>query len=567
MELIMKIIKYIFLFTILVNLNAQTIIFNDDSTAAAIENNRIYFPFLNNGILADTDGISLDNLMKYDDKGVLFFGGFFLSGYSETTLWANGIASSSLIQDYQAGKVGDNPEDSDNIIYVVRPSDTSFGEEWQNWETAVEQGAYFYDGDNDGIYNPVDKNGNGQWDLDEDKPDILYDASLFTVYNDGVPASERRWNTVDPLGLEMRQTVFVSNRNTILDDVVFVRYSILYKGFGNPSEPDSLTDVIFSIGSDCDIGGTTSAASDDLSGSDTLLQSGFTYNDSTDMDFGIDPPSVFKTIVQGPLVKSNSQNDIGYNKMGPDLGEQIFRGYKNSKINSFVAFVSGDPMIDYPNNITEVRNFMMGLIGLNGDEINPCSWYFSDVMGDVVCSEVDPFFWYSGDPVTDQGWLNNSPQDQRDLTSTGKFTLRKNEPMDIIVAYTVGRGTDHLNSITVARETVEYIHEEYERNFSTIVGVEEEEKELLPSSFTLYQNYPNPFNPSTRIKYQVASTAKVNLIVYDILGREIATLVNEIKPVGTHEVEFDASELPSGIFFYRLQSGNFTLTKKMMVIK
>ncbi|WKZ69062.1 MAG: T9SS type A sorting domain-containing protein [Melioribacteraceae bacterium] len=91
--------------------------------------------------------------------------------------------------------------------------------------------------------------------------------------------------------------------------------------------------------------------------------------------------------------------------------------------------------------------------------------------------------------------------------------------------------------------------------------------EETPTEFALYQNYPNPFNPSTRIKYQVANTAKVNLIVYDILGREIATLVNEIKPVGTHEVEFDASELPSGIFFYRLQSGDFTQTKKMMVIK
>jgi len=93
------------------------------------------------------------------------------------------------------------------------------------------------------------------------------------------------------------------------------------------------------------------------------------------------------------------------------------------------------------------------------------------------------------------------------------------------------------------------------------------EDEETPTEFALYQNYPNPFNPSTRIKYQVASTEKVNLIVYDILGREIATLVNETKPVGNHEVEFDASKLPSGIFFYRLQSGDFTQTKKMMVIK
>jgi hypothetical protein len=294
------------------------------------------------------------------------------------------------------------------------------------------------------------------------------------------------------------------------------------------------------------------------------LQSGFTYNDSSDADFGVDPPSVFKTIVQGPLVKSNNPNDIGYNRMGPYLNEKIINGYTNLSLGYYTHNL-GEPLIDDPKNAIEARYFMLGLSN-TGEKIDPCNWWYSEIRGDIDCSSLNPLLWYSGDPVTDQGWLNNSPQDQRDLTSTGKFILRKNEPMDIIVAYTVGRGTDALNSITVARETVQYIHEEYARNFSTIVGVEEQ-KDEVPSSFTLYQNYPNPFNPTTRIKYQVASAEKVNLIVYDILGREIATLVNETKPVGNHEVEFDASKLPSGIFFYRLQSGDFTQTKKMMVIK
>jgi len=85
--------------------------------------------------------------------------------------------------------------------------------------------------------------------------------------------------------------------------------------------------------------------------------------------------------------------------------------------------------------------------------------------------------------------------------------------------------------------------------------------------FILEQNYPNPFNPSTRIKYQISSISEVILKVYDILGKEIAILVNEEKPAGTYEVEFDASEILSGVYFYTIQAGTFTQTSKMVLIK
>ena len=103
--------------------------------------------------------------------------------------------------------------------------------------------------------------------------------------------------------------------------------------------------------------------------------------------------------------------------------------------------------------------------------------------------------------------------------------------------------------------------------FDTPTEIKEEHDEKLNNSFYLSQNYPNPFNPTTRIKYQVASIEKVSLKIYDILGREIANLVNELKAPGTYDVEFDASKLSSGIYFYKLTSGNFVETKKMMLIK
>jgi len=108
-----------------------------------------------------------------------------------------------------------------------------------------------------------------------------------------------------------------------------------------------------------------------------------------------------------------------------------------------------------------------------------------------------------------------------------------------------------------------------------VTAVESEQKEL-PDNFFLSQNYPNPFNPSTKIKFTIpnaviASETKqsqmVTLKVFDSLGNEVAILIKEEKPVGTYEVEFDASFLPSGIYFYRLQAGTYVKTKKMILLK
>jgi hypothetical protein len=86
-------------------------------------------------------------------------------------------------------------------------------------------------------------------------------------------------------------------------------------------------------------------------------------------------------------------------------------------------------------------------------------------------------------------------------------------------------------------------------------------------TFQLSQNYPNPFNPSTNIGFRVADFGFVSLKVYDVLGREIATLINEKKQPGVYEVEFNASQLSSGIYFYKLQTENHSSVKKMIYLK
>jgi len=88
-----------------------------------------------------------------------------------------------------------------------------------------------------------------------------------------------------------------------------------------------------------------------------------------------------------------------------------------------------------------------------------------------------------------------------------------------------------------------------------------------PTSYNLAQNYPNPFNPITNIQYQVSSNTQVSLKVYDVLGNEVATLVNEEQPAGSYKVNFDATGLSSGIYFYKLQAGSFIETKKMILLR
>ncbi|KUG26183.1 hypothetical protein ASZ90_003979 [hydrocarbon metagenome] len=108
--------------------------------------------------------------------------------------------------------------------------------------------------------------------------------------------------------------------------------------------------------------------------------------------------------------------------------------------------------------------------------------------------------------------------------------------------------------------------------WGTLTSVDENEE--LIYEFSLHQNYPNPFNPSTKIKFTIPNVGDENfrplqtkLIVFDLLGREVKTLVNRQMQPGTYEVIFDASNLPSGVYFYRLTNGNFSQTKKMLLMR
>ena len=133
------------------------------------------------------------------------------------------------------------------------------------------------------------------------------------------------------------------------------------------------------------------------------------------------------------------------------------------------------------------------------------------------------------------------------------------------------QGTFSLGGILIGSPTILFVYELLNPTSVELINPSANN----PSRFILQQNYPNPFNPSTKIRYSIPSVTLrqaqsdffVSLKVYDVLGNEVTTLVNEIKSAGTYEVEFDGSGLPSGIYFYQLKADSFIETKKMILLK
>ena len=129
----------------------------------------------------------------------------------------------------------------------------------------------------------------------------------------------------------------------------------------------------------------------------------------------------------------------------------------------------------------------------------------------------------------------------------------------------VTAGTDTISAVIVSAGDTVSVHTKAVIIYISPTSI----KDDYPSagSYFLFQNYPEPFNPSTTIKYRVSEVSFVTLKVYDVIGNEIATLVNQEKPKGSYKVDFNAASLPSGVYFYQLKAGSYLNTRKMVLLK
>ena len=144
------------------------------------------------------------------------------------------------------------------------------------------------------------------------------------------------------------------------------------------------------------------------------------------------------------------------------------------------------------------------------------------------------------------------------------FRTGKDKAYDVVVPLEITDGGLNISFSTIT-DNAKISGLEIRHQGST--GVENLSNGKVPTEYMLSQNYPNPFNPTTEIQFSIVERRFVSLKVYDMLGREVETLVNEQKSPGTYTIEWNASSFPSGIYFYRLQAGNFSETKKLMFLK
>jgi hypothetical protein len=178
----------------------------------------------------------------------------------------------------------------------------------------------------------------------------------------------------------------------------------------------------------------------------------------------------------------------------------------------------------------------------------------------VKNSEVE-LLWSTASELNNMGFEIERSIDGQDNFVTVGFVEGKGSSTEI--SYYSFNDNPKLSGVNQLYYRLKQVDFDGTFSYSNVVNVSYD----VPAEFVLSQNYPNPFNPSTRINYFLPKESFVSVKVYDFLGREVTTLVNEIKSTGSYDLVFDASNLPSGTYFYTLRTDNYSSTKKMILLK
>jgi photosystem II stability/assembly factor-like uncharacterized protein len=377
--------------------------------------------------------------------------------------------------------------------------------------------------------------------------------TLFLSYTDAYPESHLNYwgGMTNPLKSDVKQLTFALDVQGTMANVIITQYTII-----NHSN-NIWNDAYFTIWTDDDIGNQ----SDDKAGCDSVLQLGFSYNgNSSDPIYGSTPPAVGYLLLKGASYYTGNNNDTI--RFCRNKNTTYITKYRDRGMSVFNYSANGDAEYPDPTTPEETYNLMKGL-RVDGSPIISPFGYTTKLM-------------YSGDPVGGNGWNQLYPADVRFQVTTGPVNMNPGDTQTIVCAQIIGAGSNNRYSINVIRQYAAQVKQYYQSCYTSIpIGIKEDITEI-PGKYLLFQNYPNPFNPATKIKFDLPksnltlSEAKglwVRLIIYDILGREVTTLVNEQLKPGTYEVEWDGTKYSSGVYYYTLTAGTFSETKKMVLIK
>jgi len=437
-----------------------------------------------------------------------------------------------------------------NKVYKVTKSSNCYNSvDWANWGAIVPFGAPYIDVNNNSIFEPC-----------IDTPGVKNAVqTLFMTITDGyswkhVPIGFG--GTTAPLMADLGITIYCYD-DTLLSDMQFIKYKVTNKS------NYSWDSVYFSFIIDPDLG----EAVDDYIGCDSVRNLSYSYNsDNEDPIYGINPPAYGIRLIKYPVNKSVMPFDT-------------------VKMSSFIPYESyGTTVLCEQSAQTSIQAFYYAR-GFKND--------LSPFMNPTYNPPVPVKFNYGGEPDGNTGWTerkgrvqncggtigniidSNAPGDRRFLMNIGKdnFSIPAGGEATFVLAQMVARGTSNTNSVTKLK-----LLSDYAFNYYNTVGIKVISSEV-PEDFILEQNYPNPFNSVSNIKFQIPlchscegrgyplGHQRVIIKVFDLLGREVRTLVNEELNPGTYSIRFDASGLSSGVYFYRMKAGDFVDTKKMVLVR
>ncbi|MCH8928746.1 MAG: hypothetical protein IIB39_08535 [Candidatus Marinimicrobia bacterium] len=380
---------------------------------------------------------------------------------------------------------------SDAQIAEVR---AQYGTDWDEWPAA--KGAPFYDNNNDGLYDPS-----------IDRPGLAAaDQVIWFVTNDLDTSIVRGFVGSPPIGLENQVTIWAYDRDGTLGDIIFRRNRLIYKG--NELTPENATIDSMFISQWCDV--ELGDSGDDWAGYDSLTNTAYFYNnsdiDNKFIEFGLAPPSVGYTLVQGPIV--------------PSLGEEAIKGFsvrsnfKNLHLSSFVVKMIGTSISDPSafGNYSATLQFYDWMQGLRpdtgGDYLNPLT-------------NQPTLFHLTGDPITGTGWIGGQPYSNsvtRMIMSTGPFSMAIGDTQEVIIALVGGIGGGRFESIVEMKKAARLAISLGQNMFSEI-----------PEA-NLNINHPSDSEAMLKLTVDAHGTATeviVEIYNYDNVLQETLTLLDD----------------------------------------
>ena len=350
-----------------------------------------------------------------------------------------------------------------------------------------------------------------------------------------------------PLGAEIHQLVF--NFSCFpLRDMYFIKYQII-----NKSSQVWDSTWISNI-NDIDLG----EAQDDVAGCDTNRNLSFLYNYSnTDYIYGINPPALGVRFLQSPIRYTGNNSDTA------KLPYDTLTGYKMTGMTGFFRFIGGgNECVGDPDEAFRAYNFMRGKDGCGNNIIN---WLTNQPTSYV----------FSGNACSRTGWYDSGQGDKRGISNMGPVEMNSGDTQIVVMSFMITRdGGNNFQNVCALQSLSDSALKYYYNDFRTCVPIGIEPiSTVIPQNYKLFQNYPNPFNPVTKIRFHIPLSRGVSegrgvlLKIYDVLGKEIEVLVNENLKPGIYEMDWNALNFSSGIYFYSLFTDNYKQTRKMVVVK